>query len=279
MMRILAQHCAHGGADRPRSSNLKPASPLPLVSHRPMQTVRQQPASLATGHDQQVCTPSLAGRRTDSHVHLLRILAQHPAHGGADRPRSVTLEPVSRCHSSCTGRCTRFGNNPRMRNGNWQRLCTPLPPVPAPQPEQLSRESAPHLVAASIDSRVNLMCILAQHRARGGTCPPRSLDLERVSPCHSSCKSPCTRLANNQRLMTSNGQRVCTPLLPSRCTGMRRQHNSRHPTLRPTKPRPCAQPARQSANLSAQLLRARSRATAGTPNRNERSTGTGTAST
>jgi hypothetical protein len=51
LIRKLARHHAHGGADRPRSSDLKPASPLPLVSQRPMQTVRQQPASLATGRD------------------------------------------------------------------------------------------------------------------------------------------------------------------------------------------------------------------------------------
>ncbi len=37
---------------------------------------------------------------TNSHVHLMRILAQHCAHGGAER--------VSPCHSSCTGPCTRL---------------------------------------------------------------------------------------------------------------------------------------------------------------------------
>jgi len=72
-------------------------------------------------------------------VHLLRILAQHRVHGGADRPRSVTLEPVSRCHPSCTGRCTRFGKQPRIRNGNWQRLRTALPPAPAPHPKHVAR--------------------------------------------------------------------------------------------------------------------------------------------
>ena len=114
LIRNLARHRAHSGADRPRSSNLipaspLPASPLPLVSQRPMQTARQQPASLATGRDQQVCTPSLPARCTDSRMHLPRASAvhpctAHPAHGGAHRLRSVTLEPVSRCHPSCTGR-------------------------------------------------------------------------------------------------------------------------------------------------------------------------------
>ena len=107
------------------------------------------------------------------------------------------------------------------------------------------RANLPHiLVAVGNDSRVHLMRILAQHRACGGTRPPRSLDLEQVSPYHPCCKSPCTRLANNQRLTTSNCQQLCTPFLPSRCTGMRHQHNSRHPTLRPANPRPYAQPAR-----------------------------------
>jgi len=101
----------------------------------------------------------LVAAGTDSRVHLLRILTQHRAHGGADRPRSVTLESVSTCHPSCTGPCTRFGNDPCICNDNWQRLCSPLPPVPVPQPAQLLRKSAAHIVA-SIDSRVNLMSSL-----------------------------------------------------------------------------------------------------------------------
>lgn len=60
---------------------------------------------------------------------------------------------------------------------------------------------------------------------------------------------------------------------------MRSQDNSPSPTLRPTKPRPYGQPERQSAYRGAQLWRAHSRATAGAPNRNERSTGARTAST
>ena len=59
----------------------------------------------------------------DSRVHLMRILAQHCAHGGADRPRSLNLKRVAPCHSSCTSPCTRFGNNQRVSNNNWQRMC------------------------------------------------------------------------------------------------------------------------------------------------------------
>jgi hypothetical protein len=47
------------------------------------------------------------------------------------------------------------------------------------------------------------------------------------------------------RLMTSNGQQVCTTLLPRRRTAIRRQDNGRHPTLRPNKPLQYAQPAHQ----------------------------------
>ena len=61
----------------------------------------------------------------DSGAHLTRVLAQHRAHGGAHRPRSLNLKRVSPCHSSCTGRCTRFSNNQRARNGNWQSPCPP----------------------------------------------------------------------------------------------------------------------------------------------------------
>ncbi len=61
----------------------------------------------------------------DSGAHLTRVLAQHREHGGAHRPRSLNLKRVSPCHSSCTGRCTRFSNNQRARNGNWQSPCPP----------------------------------------------------------------------------------------------------------------------------------------------------------
>ena len=221
----------------------------------------------------------LVAAGTDSRVHLLRILAQHRVHGGADRPRSVTLEPVSRCHPSCTGRCTRFGNNPRIRNGNWQQLCTALPPAPAPQPEQLSRESCrtsrrrQHRQPRKADVRPCTAPCVRRYAstAQLGSRTSFTLPLVLQEPVHTARQQPA--------LTTCNCQRVCTPFLPSRCTGMRHQHNSGHLTLRPNKPRPCAQPTCQSARPCAQLLRARSRATAGTPNRNEHSTRTGSAST
>ena len=58
---------------------------------------------------------TLVAAGIDSRAHLTRVLAQHCARGGADRPRSLNLKQVSPCHSSCTGRCTRFGNNQRKR--------------------------------------------------------------------------------------------------------------------------------------------------------------------
>jgi hypothetical protein len=48
------------------------------------------------------------------------------------------------CHSSCISRSTRFGNDQTANNNNWQRLCSPLPPVPVTQPAQLLRKSATH---------------------------------------------------------------------------------------------------------------------------------------
>ena len=76
------------------------------------------------------------------------------------------------------------------------------------------------------------------------------------------------------RLMTSHRQQVCAPLLPRRCTGMRSQDNGRHP--------PCVQPSHgrtHNPRTEVRHSRARGRATAGTASRNERSTGTRTAST
>ena len=40
-----------------------------------------------------------------------------------DRPHSLTLKRVTPCHSSGTSPCTRFGDDQRARNDNWQRLC------------------------------------------------------------------------------------------------------------------------------------------------------------
>jgi len=69
---------------------------------------------------------TLVAAGIDSRAHRTRVLAQHCAHGGADRPRSLNLKRVSPCHSSCTGPCTRFSNNQRVRNDNWRRPCKPM---------------------------------------------------------------------------------------------------------------------------------------------------------
>ncbi len=61
-----------------------------------------------------------------SRVQMMRILAQHCAHGGADRPRSLNLKRVAPCRSSCTSPCTRFGNSQRVSYNNWRRMCTPI---------------------------------------------------------------------------------------------------------------------------------------------------------
>jgi hypothetical protein len=61
---------------------------LPLVSHRPNANGSAATRELSDRYDQQVCKPSLPGRCNDSRVHLMRILAQHRAHGGARPPCS-----------------------------------------------------------------------------------------------------------------------------------------------------------------------------------------------
>jgi hypothetical protein len=80
------------------------------------------------------------------------------------------------------------------------------------------------------------------------------------------------------RLITSHCQQMCAPLLPSRCTGMRRQDSSPSRAVRSTKPRPYAQLERQSAQRGAQLLGGCSRATVGTSNRIKCTSATPTAS-
>jgi hypothetical protein len=185
---------------------------------------------------------------TDSRVHLLRILAQHRGARRADRPRSVTLESVSTCHPFCSGPCIRFGN-PCIRNDNWQRLCSPLPPVPVPQPAQLSRKSATH-------SRGR------RHRQPHASC---------AHPCTAPFARRCSSTAQlgsrtgfnlpsvlhrsmhmvpqqPARLITCHGQHVCKPLLPTRRTGMPRQDNRLSRAVRPSKPRSYPQPARHSAH-------------------------------
>lgn len=163
----------------------------------------------------------------------MRILAQHPAHGAACPPCSLDLEPVLPCHSSCISPCTRFGNNQRIWNNNSQRLCTPLPPEPAQQTAQLPRTAAAHSrrrrhrqPRASDAHPCTALCA----RRRGVA---YRLNLEQVSLCHSSCTTPMHTVRQQPaRLITSHCQQMCAPLLPSRCTGMRRQDNSPSPLCR-----------------------------------------------
>jgi len=100
------------------------------------------------------------------------------------------------------------------------------------------------LPAAGTNSHVHLMRILAQHCAHGGAGRRYSLNLERVSPCHSSCTSPYTRFGNNLRERNDNWQPVCTPLLPAQCTPQSRSNDSLVSSQRPTEPMLYAQPAR-----------------------------------
>src|SRR5271165_4251569 len=123
-----------------------------------------------------------------------------------------------------------YGNDPYIRNDNWQRLCSPLPPVPVPQPAQLSRKSAtqsrrrrhrqPHASGAHPCTApcARRSASTPQLGSRTGFNLPSVLQRS----MHTVPQQPA-------RLMTSHGQQVCTPLLPTRRTGMRRQDNSPSP--------------------------------------------------
>jgi hypothetical protein len=71
--------------------------------------------------------------------------------------------------------------------------------IPCENPQEKFVHPLRTLVAAEIDSRVYLMRIRVQHFPRGGAERPRSLNLKRVSPCHSSSTGQCTRFSNNRR--------------------------------------------------------------------------------
>jgi hypothetical protein len=92
--------------------------------------------------------------------------------------------------------------------------------------------------------------ILAQHCAHGVADRPRSLNLKRVAPCHSSCTSPCTRFGNSQRVRNDNSQRVCPPtLMDPRTTQCRSARTTAGNIHRPTAPLLCAQPANRRTGL------------------------------
>ena len=62
LMRNLAQHRAHGGADRPTTQcDSQIGFNLPSVLHRPVHTVRQQPAGIANDNQQQAVHTVAAG--------------------------------------------------------------------------------------------------------------------------------------------------------------------------------------------------------------------------
>ena len=179
---------------------------------------------------------------------MCTIAARSSQQSAARTTRAPGGAPTAACiwsaslQSTCARRC-----RPTRQCGSWQRLCTALPPVPAPQPAQLSRTSAAHARRRRQRQPPKADVCPCTAPCMRRYAPTAQLGSRTSSPCHSSCKSPCTRLANNQRLTTCNCQRVCTPFAAKSLHRNGHQHNSRHPTLRPTKPRPCAQPTRQSA--------------------------------
>ena len=102
---------------------------LPSVLHWPVQTVRQRPVhsqrQLATAVQPIAARSSTAACATIAQV--CHTFSSPPAsaaayiwcaslhstvYDGARPPRSLDLEPVSTCHPSCSGPCTRFRSNP-----------------------------------------------------------------------------------------------------------------------------------------------------------------------
>ncbi len=107
---------------------------------------------------------------------------------------------------------------------------------------------------------------------------PHSLTLKRVTPCHSSGTSPCTRFGDDQRARNDNWQRLC-----HQPWWLSEQHSAapleRQPGAFIAQPNHCCpHNPRVSPHHLVQLARAQFRAIAGTPIRNEHTTATRTAS-
>ena len=127
------------------------STPITQAAPQRRELPRQSAHAVVRKSAHQLRTLVAAG--IDSRAHLTRVLAQHCAHGGADRPRSLNLKRVSPCHASCTGRCTRFSNNQRVRNDNWRRPCKPM----LVDPSTTHRRSA-RTIAGYIHCQTNHFC-------------------------------------------------------------------------------------------------------------------------
>ena len=149
----------------------------------------------------------------------------------------------------------------------------------APQRRELPRQSAhavvrksAHqlrtLVAAGIDSRAHLTRVLAQHCAHGGADRPRSLNLKRVSPCHSSCPDPCAQFGNNRVYGTTVVHGTAARPSNPRTTA----------EYIPAPNRTTGRTTQASRRTSVRNSPAHSRAIARTPNRNKYTTETRIAS-
>ena len=167
--------CARRRTTDHRSFESQTGFTLPLVLHQPMHTVRQQPARLMTSHRQQVCAPLLPRRCTgmrsqDNDRHPTLRPSKPLQYAQSARQLAHRQPPASGAHpcaAPCVRRCrpttqcdSRTGFNlpsvlhrsmhtvrqqPRAYGTTIGNGCAaPLPPVPAPQPAQLSRKSAAH---------------------------------------------------------------------------------------------------------------------------------------
>ena len=99
--------------------------------------------------------------------------------------------------------------------------------IPCENPHEKFVHPLRTLLAAEIGSRMHPMRRRVQHLGHGGADRPHSLNLKRVSPCHSSCTGHCTRFSNNR-------QRLCFPISVAQCTTPHRSNDSRaYPSTQP----------------------------------------------
>ena len=188
----------------PKSSDITRASPQ-FHDFR-----RNQDTAVVRTFAHQMCIRVATG--IGSHVETVRILAQHCTHGGADRPCSLNLKRVARCHSSCTSPCTRRGNSQRATYNNWRRMSTAMLGDPRTTQRRSGRMIAGYIHrpnrttcvrTTSADRRTSLYKLCAQFRATAGAPNPNERQQQ-----HELCHLRCT-----QRILTARTSVTTAPVV------------------------------------------------------------------
>jgi hypothetical protein len=176
--------------------------------------------------------PTNADRSVHNTARAARTIAVY-IHGSTEPP--LYAKPALACAPACATRARTVSRNCRNTESEVRA---------AAAHSRRRRQQQPRASDAH-------PCTALCPRRRASTVQPGSrtgftLPLVLHQPRHTVRQQPA-------RSMTSDGQNVCTSLLPSRCTGVRSQDNSPSFAVRPTDPQAYAQPARQSAHRGAQL--------------------------